>query len=109
MSNDIKFVLTDAQLAAMLLLNEEDATSFINGAVQSKLIAALTYNKKKIEDNAKEDYDRIKGYLAATGMKMPEDFGTYKARVLGEVQNALNELGYKPNKKKSEGEEEEAQ
>ena len=102
MSNDTKFTFTTAQLTAMEMLSIEDQHSFLNGAVQSKLISALTYQRKKIEDEAQENYNRTKSYLKSMKIDMPEDFGSFKARLMAEVQSALDELGYTPNKKKGD-------
>lgn len=106
---EIKFTLTVAQNDAMALLGVEDAIVFVNAALQTKLVGQLVYLRSKAEDDALENYNRIKGYLAAQKMEMPESFGTFKIRTMAEFQNALDELGYKPNKKKASDSDTDAQ
>lgn len=108
MATKIEFTATDAQMDAMKLLGVEEASAFIHTALQAKLTAQLIYLRSKAEDDALENYNRIKGYLAAQKMEMPETFGAFKIRTMAEFQNALDELGYKPNKRReaAEGENE---
>ncbi len=109
MSTKVEFVLTDAQEAAMILLGIGEPVTFVNAALQTKLTNQLVYLRSKAEDDALENYNRIKGYLAAQKMEMPETFGAFKIRTMAEFQNALDELGYKPNKKKASDSESDAQ